>query len=637
MSGAGASPGRRRRAARGLALAALLLAAAPASRAQPHDEAPGVGDVPAGPAAIRGRVVHGEDPSRAAGVEVLLYALPEGGAPGVRRATSGADGRFAFEGISNDPRTAYLVGARHEGVPYPGARVAFAAGETEQAGVEVRIGDATRDPATIAVSELELRVAPRGGRLGVLELFRFENRGPRTVYVPAEARAGATPAFRTALPAGASDFGVPLGLVPEGLVREGGEVRFYGPIYPSAWEGPAARDQGLSFEYALPAGAGETVLLRKRLATGAGRVVVLAPADAAPAPPLGARDEGVLEIEGRPWRRFVLPAVAKGGELVLAAPVPAVRADPDAVALEESRIFLELDDAALLVREELRVVVRGDAPVAGRPGEPLLALHVPAGARDLRFDRGLFERGLRASDAGDAVLDGPLPPGESRIEIAYHLPVEDPAVGALFQRRFDRPLPLLSIFVADTGLRFSSERLHRRRPVATPDRTYLHLEAFQVEPTETISLSLVQKGAAAALPRVGRIALVALAAALSVVFLGGPIRREQAGERLDEPGEDAARREREAVYAALRDLEHDHETAKVSDEDYAAMRQELRARAAALLRAEEETARSRAPVPPAPPEAGCPACGTATRVGDRFCAHCGTRLASDPAAREASA
>lgn len=621
-----------RAARRALALALLVGAAAPA--AAQHGEAPGVGDVPAGPAAIRGRVVHAEDPARAAGVEMLLYALPADGVPGVRRATSGGDGGFAFEGISDDPQTAYLVGARHQDVPYPGARVSFAAGETERTGVEVRIGDATRDPSSVSVRELELRVAPRGGRLAVFERFRFGNDGARTVHVPAEARGEAPPAFRTELPAGASDFSVPLGLTPEGLAQDGVDVRFYGPIYPSAWLGPAAQDQGISFEYALPAGDGGTVALRRRLASGAGRVVVLAPADGAPPDLAGARDEGEQEIEGRRWRRFVLEAVAPGATLAFTVPVPAARADPDAVALEESRIFLELDDAALLVREELRLTVRGDAPVVGRPGEPLLALHVPPGASDLRFDGALFERGLRASDEGDAVLDGPLPPGESSVEIMYHLPVANPGAGARFERRFDRPLPLLTIFVADTGLRYSSERLHRRRPVSTPDRTYLHLEAFQVEPAETVALALVQRQAAAALPRAARVALVALAAAAAVAFLVGPLRRERSAERLDEAAGDAERHERQAVYAALRDLEHDHETAKVSDEDYAAMRQELRARAAALLRSERAAAAG-ADAPAAAPRA-CAACGAGTGRGDRFCARCGARLEPEPA-REASA
>src|SRR5690606_26316447 len=251
----------------------------------------------------------------------------------------------------------------HESVPHPGARVGFAEGQTEVTGVEVRIGEPTGDPSTVSVSEVELRVGPRGGRLAVLEPHRFENDGPRTVFVAPADRAGARPASSTRLPAGATDFQVPLGRVPEGLVREGGEVRFYGPVYPSAWQSPASQDQGLSFEYLLPAGADGAVALRKSLASGAGPVVVLTPAEHAPPLPPGARDEGEIEIEGRRWRRFVLGAVRPGGELALAFTVPAVREDPEALALEESRIFLELDDAALLVREELRLVVRGDAPV----------------------------------------------------------------------------------------------------------------------------------------------------------------------------------------------------------------------------------------------------------------------------------
>lgn len=622
-----------RSARRALALACLLGAATPAAAQQ--GEASGMADVPAGPAAIRGHVLHPEDPARAGGVEVLLYALPADAPPGVRRATSSPDGAFAFEGISDDPETAYLVGARHEGVPYPGARVSFAAGEKERTGVEVRIGDATSDPSSVSVRELELRVAPRGGRLGVLERYRFGNDGLGTVYVPAEARGAAAPAFRTDLPAGATDFAAPLGLMPEGLVRDGTEVRFYGPIYPSGWLGPAAQDQGISFEYALPAGDGGPVALRRRLASGADRVVVLTPADGPPPALAGARDEGEREIEGRRWRRSVLEPLAPGATLAFTVAVPTVRVEPDAVALEESRIFLELDDAALLVREELRLTVRGDAPVVGRPGEPLLALHVPAGASDLRFDAALFERGLRASDDGDAVLDGPLPPGETSVEIMYHLPLADPAAGARFERRFDRPLPLLTVFVADTGLRFSSERLHRRRPVSTPDRTYLHLEAFQVEPGETVALGLVQKRAAPTAPRSVRVALVALAAAAAVAFLLGPLRRERGPERLDEAAGDAERHERQAVYAALRDLEHDHETAKVSDADYALMRQELRARAADLLRSERGAAGAGPDAPAAPPHA-CAACGAGARAGDRFCARCGARLAPEPA-REASA
>lgn len=625
-----------RRCVRAIAAGAIaaIFAATPAAGQHGDDSLAGISDVPAGPATIRGVVVHEEDPTRAAAVEILLYALPAGGAPGVRRAQSGPDGAFAFEGVSNDPQTAYLIGARYQGVPFPGARVGFAAGETEKTGVEIPIGEVSPDASSVAISEVELRLVPRGGQLAVLELHRLRNSGVRTVYASTATREQAQPALAARLPAGATGFRVPLGLTPEGLVFEDPDVRFYGPVYPSAWDSPGARDQAISFEYTMPAAPEGAVDLRKRFAVGAGRIVVLVPADA-PTPEFpGAREEAPQESDGRSWRRFVLDGVPPGGELALAMEVPAERVDPDAVALEEVRIFLELDDAALLVREEHKVVVTGETPVVGRPGEPLLALRLPDDATDLRFDRALFERGLGADEDGGATFAGPFPPGESSIEVAYHLAIVDPDVGVDFARRFDAALPLLSIFVADTGLRFGSERLHRRRPIATPDRNFLHLEAFQVEPGEVVRLSLAQEQAAATPPRAVLYLLVALAAGGAVAFLGVPLGRGRAPERLDEPAEDVARHDRDAVYSALRDLEHDYETGKVSDSDYASMRQELRARAAALIRGQQPSK----PSAPAArtPDPACPACQAPARVSDRFCAQCGARIeAASP--REVSA
>lgn len=620
-----------------LGLVAAALAAAPAGAQHGDTALADIADVPAGPATIRGRVVHDEDPARAAGVELLLYALPTGAAPGVRRARSGSDGTFAFEGISNDPQTAYLIGARYQDVPFPGARIGFAPGETEKKDVEIRIGEISPDASQISISEVELRLVPRGGQLGVQELHRLRNGGSRTVYTPAALRATARPALTTRLPAGATGFRVPLGLTPEGLTFEAEEVRFYGPVYPSAWDGPGARDQGLSFEYTLPASPEGLVDVRKRFSTAAGRVVVLVPAEG-PAPEIpGANEEAAQEADGRSWRRFVIEKVAAGDVLRVAMEVPAQRIDPSAVSLEEVRIFLELDDAALLVREEHKVLVSGDTPVAGRPGEPLLALAIPEDAVDLRFDRELFERGLSADEAGGAVFAGPFPPGESSIEVAYHLPISDPDAGIVFERHFDASLPLLSIFVADTGLRFSSERLHRRRPVMTPDRNYLHLEAFQVEPGEIVRLSLAQQNAAAAPPRAALYLLVALAVAGAVAFLAAPLGRGRAPELLEDPAQDGTRHDRDAVYAALRDLDHDHETLKVSDDDYASMRRELRDRAAALIRTTQAAQAGPASSSPDPGVAPvCPACRAPARVGDRFCAQCGARIETT-ARHEASA
>jgi hypothetical protein len=98
------------------------------------------------------------------------------------------------------------------------------------------------------------------------------------------------------------------------------------------------------------------------------------------------------------------------------------------------------------------------------------------------------------------------------------------------------------------------------------------------------------------------IALVlgAVIAIVAVVFVARPFLREPApaNDRLDEPGELERRRldlveERDRALAALKELEFDHRTGKVSDEDYRALVGPLRRRAAETLRALEPRAEAR--------------------------------------------
>ena len=90
--------------------------------------------------------------------------------------------------------------------------------------------------------------------------------------------------------------------------------------------------------------------------------------------------------------------------------------------------------------------------------------------------------------------------------------------------------------------------------------------------------------------------LGAVLAIVCVVFVSRPFLREPAlaadADRLYEP--DAATRQRLSLYeerdralAALKELEFDHRTGKVSDEDYAALVGPLRRQAAEALRALE--------------------------------------------------
>ena len=88
--------------------------------------------------------------------------------------------------------------------------------------------------------------------------------------------------------------------------------------------------------------------------------------------------------------------------------------------------------------------------------------------------------------------------------------------------------------------------------------------------------------------------------AVACVFLvARPFLREPTprSDRLDEPGareqeQVALAEERDRALAALKELEFDHRTGKVSDEDYRAQVGLLRRRAAELLRALEKRAQT---------------------------------------------
>ena len=97
--------------------------------------------------------------------------------------------------------------------------------------------------------------------------------------------------------------------------------------------------------------------------------------------------------------------------------------------------------------------------------------------------------------------------------------------------------------------------------------------------------------------------------------------------------------QKEAVLSALRDLEFDFKTGKVSEEDYLPLRAQLMTEAAQYIEAEkneedqlEALIQSRRK-PQQPNLSGakvnhksCPACGKKIYKGDLFCSSCGTKL-----------
>jgi hypothetical protein len=95
------------------------------------------------------------------------------------------------------------------------------------------------------------------------------------------------------------------------------------------------------------------------------------------------------------------------------------------------------------------------------------------------------------------------------------------------------------------------------------------------------------------------LAFAAMLAVVVVVFVARPFLRDPspASDRLDELAPEARERlalaeERDRALAALKELEFDHRTGKISDEDYRAQVGPLRRRAAEVLRALERGERA---------------------------------------------
>ena len=102
--------------------------------------------------------------------------------------------------------------------------------------------------------------------------------------------------------------------------------------------------------------------------------------------------------------------------------------------------------------------------------------------------------------------------------------------------------------------------------------------------------------------------IAALVAAAAVVLAALPFLRDPspATDRLERQDELERRtlelaEERDRALAALKELEFDHRTGKISDEDYRRLVGPLRVRAAETLRALEPRAMVEVPEPPEPP------------------------------------
>ncbi len=593
-----------------LALLAVIapqaIDAAPPVRTETHAAVvSGVPDVPEGAGRIHGRLLH-DDPSAAAGKTLVLYSLNPLGVPGLRSAVSNARGEFAFEAVTADPDTVYFVGVRSNAVPF-GTRVVFAPGETTVE-VEIHLAEPSADPTPVLSGETRIRIDRGCSSLRILETHELTNPTARPIYVPEDARSGRA-VFDTQLPDDASGFAsLGAGFEP-GMFPVDGTLQWWGPLRPGL--------RSLEFAYTLPLDRAPRLLRPFR--AGARRVVVLTHPQGVSVRGKRLRAGPSLEIEGRPYRTARTGRLAPGTVLDLTLEIPPAPAA--VVSVTDVRIWLEVDDAALTVHEEIALQTLGEFAVADS-GAPILCLRLPEDIEGLRFSS---EQGVAWDASGALAVHGPVPAGPSKIGLQYRLPTT--ASQLEFSRRFGQAVPLLSIFVADTQLRVESDGLHRRRPVRSGTRNYLYLEGFAIGPEQTVSVRATPLPLRRPFSKLALTGLATAAAVAAASFLGAPLRRRDPSPGPLEAPVSRAANEREFVYAAIRKLDDDFEAGEVDAEDHARYRDALRAEAVALLRS-EELERSKSDPSGSEAPAPCPRCRALPDPSDRFCSQCGAPLAA---------
>jgi hypothetical protein len=590
-------------------LIALLFATllAGAANAQGETPAPRAGD-----GTIQGRLVHADGVTGAPDAEVVLYALSSGGQAGLRRTTSDAEGRFAFDAIATEEDVVYLVGARVGGIPF-GSRVTFREGETLRE-IEIEVASTLDDPSRVGAGDLQIRLAQGCTHVRIWHTHTLRNDTDSVIHIPEAAREGRAPLASARLPASAVGFETPIG--GQGLELVDGEVRFWGPLYPGS--------QSMEFGYGVPSeGGAATVDLSTR--SGASRVRVLVPPEHAAPTAEGLVSAGSATLEGLPHDSYEAPALAAGETLTLRLPTsPLAESD---IRVTHSRLLLEIDDVALSVNEFHRIHSASERDASGLP---LLCIPMPENALETRFSGEARAMGLALDPSGVLSFHGPVPAGESGFAFSYQIDASSNPLH--FGRRFGADVELLEVILADTGVVPKTTRLHPRRPIRSDDRNYLALEAFAVDADEIVSLEITRLTPGGGMTGAMAAGFIALAGIGALAFLLAPLRVE----REEEIAVDLeTSMERQALYKAIDDLDEDLSTGKLSAEDHQRMRDELRGQAVDLLRQEREVTRSSAPTR----ASRCPGCQAKIRRGDRFCAQCGEALGPrpDPSSRESAA
>ena len=292
--------------------------------------------------------------------------------------------------------------------------------------------------------------------------------------------------------------------------------------------------------------------------------------------------------------------------------------DTSTIQLSEIRMFLRQEAGVYSLDQLVQIENTGDRVVLPpADGPPPVRIALMPGHGELRTLSGQPPSGFEHND-GFLALRGPVFPGQRELMFSYDLPGKDATVSS--ELLFPEETPSFELYIADQRVSIDTGPLHPARPSRDDDGiVYQRFLGFDLPAGTRVPLEVRPLPPVAGYTPLATALAAALLGAGLLFFVGQPVTH---AARASKPlVEDPAALEKQALFAALQDLEHDFETGKLSAEDRDRLRAELRADA---LRALARTHSSG----PAPAAAlpSCASCGHGAQAADRFCSRCGTEL-----------
>ncbi|MFQ5514128.1 MAG: hypothetical protein ACE5FG_06770 [Myxococcota bacterium] len=289
---------------------------------------------------------------------------------------------------------------------------------------------------------------------------------------------------------------------------------------------------------------------------------------------------------------------------------------PDAAGVRIKELRLVLDREADQFRAIQTVVVENPTArvvLRGEDEDPIVRVPLVAGHGSVQTPFGLRGAGTRVEE-NTLEMRGPIYPGLRELRLSYDLP--DARIHLDSVLVLTGPIETLDVYVKDFGVEIDAGPLHPARPTRNGDEIYQRYFGFDLPAGLRLPLRVAALPPRRPPPSWAQALLFALLTGGSLLWVFRPVTETTAEAANESSAEE--RPERQALLAALADLEHDFETGKLSVKDRDRLRRDLKREALRALGQHGTAAREETP-------AKCK-CGSRPRPGDRFCSACGCAL-----------